>query len=231
MRIKRDEQRVMMETNLGKMQRLTEIDQKESVGACVETIAFLRETLFDDDYLIRSRCFSLLDRHWFPELRETLLAIVFGEEPREWQLRALAALEHSGDTSLSDDLEPLLFQRQKPLLIRGGLWVVASLGGERAIEVMARFLKSPFRGYLKPSFVADALARAVGNTARGDALWREYCDSDGELATISSYYQGFVTENPLLQVYPYPDYLSKAAMEQGYSAKELKRAIYWKNVR
>ncbi len=217
----------MSESNLEKINRLTEIYLSQSGSA--EAVAFLREALFDEDYLVRSRSFALLERLWFPELRETLLSIVKGEEPREWQLRAMAALERSGDRSLCEDLESLVFQRNKPLLIRGGLWVIASLGGETALAVMARFLKSPFRGYLKPSFVADAVALTIHSFHHGESLWADLCEKDEELSRAASYYHGFMTENPLLQVYPYPDYLSKAAMQRDISAKELKRAFYFKN--
>lgn len=216
-------------SSVEKMNVLTEIDQAKSGSP--EAVAFLRQCLFAEDYLVRSRCFALLERYWFPPLRESLLEIVKGEGDRQWQLRALAALARSGDDSLCRDLEPLVFQRNKPLLLRGALWVVATLGGEDALDIMARFLRSPYRGYLKPSFVADAMALAIGNTEGGETFWKLRCEKDPDFSKIVDYYRGFVTENPLLQVYPYPDYLSKAAMEQDISPKELKRAIYFKNRR
>lgn len=215
--------------HMRKMNMLTEIYQTKSGGP--EAVAFLRQCLLDDDYLVRSRCFALLERRWFPSLRRDLLAILQGDWERQWQLRALAALARSGDNTLCRDLEPLIFQRSKPLLLRGALWVVASLGGNDALEIMGRFLLSPYCGYLKPSFVADAMALAVANTKAGENIWRCCCENDSNLAKSVNYYRGFITENPLLQVYPYPDYLSKAAMEQDIGAKELKQALYFKNQR
>ena len=63
-------------SSVEKMNVLTEIDQAKSGSP--EAVAFLRQCLFAEDYLVRSRCFALLERHWFPPLRESFLEIVKG---------------------------------------------------------------------------------------------------------------------------------------------------------
>ena len=156
-------------SSVEKMNVLTEIDQAKSGSP--EAVAFLRQCLFAEDYLVRSRCFALLERHWFPPLRESFLKLS-RERGSPMAARALAALARSGDDSLCRDLEPLVFQRNKPLLCAALYGSLPPSAGKMLWISWLVFLRSPYRGYLKPSFVADAMALAIGNTEGGETFWK-----------------------------------------------------------
>ena len=195
--------------------------------------AFLRSCLFDEDYLVRSRSFALAERVKSLSVNTTFLHIIFGEEEREWQLRALSALGKVGEASDIFALKPLLFQGEAPLLMRGALWVFVANNayvGEKTLTLLGEFLVSPYCRYLKTAFVAEAVAVCVDKTKDGKELWGKMQQENPTLAKAAAFYRDYAAENSLLQVYPYPDYLTKCGQKQGISAKALKRALYFKGL-
>lgn len=188
--------------------------------------AFLHQCLFDADYLLRSKAFYVAERY----VDDTVLQGIYNtiqNEDREWQLRALMVLYRHPQESSLPYLRECLFQREKPLLIRGALLTLSELGGKNGLQMLAEFLLSPFSGYLKDEYLAECFASAKEKTENGDQIWycleKEYSD----LATLSSRLQIKVKDNELLMVYPYPDYLSRMAEKQGYSPKEWKKASFF----
>lgn len=188
--------------------------------------AFLRQCLFEEDYLLRSKAFFVAERHLDDVVLEGIFDIL-REDEREWQLRALSVLcRHPRETYL-EKLRPSLFQREKPLLIRGALLTVSEIGGKRALDLMAEFLLSPFSGYLKDDFLAECFASALAKTEDGEACWAKLEAQNEGLAALSARLRFKVKDNELLMVYPYPDYLSRMAEKQGYTPKEWKRASFF----
>lgn len=207
-----------------KLEKLNQI--AEDAAAAGDAVAFLRAVLYDEDYLVRSKAFLLTERCFGralePELRDIL---AHGE--REWQLRALNALRLSDGEELLDDLRACLFQRQKPLLIRGACLVTASLAQAKGLGLLAAFFQSPYCAYLKDDFLAAVLAKALdqGETAR--IRWRQFTANDPALAAFSEALLATAAENPLLTVYPTPDYLAAMAKAQGIPAAAWKKVTYF----
>ena len=207
-----------------KLEKLNQI--AEDAAAAGDAVAFLRVALYDEDYLVRSKAFLLTERCFgrelVPELRDIL---AHGE--REWQLRALSALRPSAGEELLDDLRACLFQRQKPLLIRGACLVTAAMAQAKGLGLLAAFFKSPYCAYLKDDFLAAVLAKALDQGETAQLLWRQFTANDPELAAFSAALLTAAAENPLLTVYPYPDYLAAMAKARGVPAAAWKKVTYF----
>lgn len=188
--------------------------------------ALLHQCLFDEDYMLRSKAFYVAERHVDDVVLDAVYRIL-EEEEREWQLRALSVLCHHPRKEALPILEKCLFQREKPLLIRGALLTLSVIGGARSLELLAAFLTGPFSGYLKDDFLAECFAAAVENTENGATLWHTLERDSAELAAIAARLRDRVKDNELLMVYPYPDYLTRMAEQQGISPREWKRASYF----
>lgn len=188
--------------------------------------AFLRQCLFDEDYLLRSKAFYVAERHADDLVMDGIYEILRKEE-REWQLRALSVLCRHPRVEALAPLRECLFQREKPLLIRGGLLTLSEIGGKPALELMAEFLMSPFCGYLKDEFLAECFAAVLEHTENAEALWSALEKEYPGLAVFSARLRRKVKDNELLMVYPYPDYLSRMAEKQGITPKEWKRASFF----
>ncbi|MBQ6809969.1 MAG: HEAT repeat domain-containing protein [Firmicutes bacterium] len=188
--------------------------------------AFLHQCLFDEDYLLRSKAFYVAERY----VDDIVLQGIYDtldKEDREWQLRALSVLcRHPQESSLPY-LKKCLFQREKPLLIRGALLTLSEIGGRDALIMLAEFLLSPYSGYLKDDFLAECFASAKEKTENGEEIWLHLEEEQLELAALSSRLQIKVKDNELLMVYPYPDYLSRMAEKQGFTPKEWKKASFF----
>lgn len=188
--------------------------------------AFLCQMLIDSDYRVRSKAFYTAERYDDETVRQGVLAVLRDDE-REWQLRALSVLCHRPSLAALPDLENCLFQREKPLLIRGALLTLAEIGGEESMGLFARFLLSPFRGYLKEDFLAHCLLTLLKKTEKGAERWAAQTASSSALADISAWLLAKGEANELLMVYPYPDYLSRMAENQGLTPKEWKRVSFF----
>ena len=128
--------------------------------------AFLHQCLFAEDYLLRSKAFYVAERY----ADDTVMAGIYDvlrNEDREWQLRALSVICRHPDLAAFPYLRECLFQREKPLLIRGALLTLSEIGGEQALALLAEFLLSPFSGYLKDEFLAECFAAAKETPAMG----------------------------------------------------------------
>lgn len=213
-----------------KIEKLNEIYKSGEGGG--ENAAFLLSCCGDEDYLVRTRAFALGERLGGEEIDRAMLEVALGEGEREWQLRALNSLAHSGSYKAVAALTPLLSQCSKPLLLRGCVWVMASAKAfdpSFALNVLGDFITSPYVGYLKVAFVADSLNHALGRSEEGAEFWERLCAADSKIARAYSYFRQYVSvKPPLFQVYPYPDYLSKMGAKKQITPKELKYALYFK---
>ena len=213
-----------------KIEKLNRIYENGEGGG--ETALFLLACFQDEDYLVRTRSFALAERIGGAEIEEAMLKLIFSEAEREWQLRALKVMMQMGSPQGLQALAPLLKQNSKPLLLRGALWTLAaaeSFEPDFVMALFADFITSPYRFYLKTSFIADAVACARQRTPYAADLWRSLKSADHQVAKAAVYYQNYESPPPwLLQVYPYPDYLGKMAAKRNISAKELKYALYFK---
>ncbi|MGM9568163.1 MAG: HEAT repeat domain-containing protein [Clostridia bacterium] len=188
--------------------------------------AFLCRMLEDEDYIVRSKAFYAAEKYCDETVKEAVLEILLHGE-REWQLRALSVLCRHPDESVLPSLERCLFQREKPLLIRGAALTLAETGGEKAMELFGRFLLSPFSGYLKDDFLAHCLLKLEEQTPQGKKCWAEQEKAKPALAAVSASLCRESEPNELLMVYPYPDFLSRMAEKQGIAPKEWKRVSFF----
>lgn len=188
--------------------------------------AFLCRMLEDEDYKVRSKAFYTAEKYGDETVKEAVWKILLHGE-REWQLRALSVLCHHPDENSLPYLERCLFQREKPLLIRGAALTLAEIGGEKAMTLFGRFLLSPFSGYLKEDFLAHCLLKLEEQTPQGKKYWAETEKAEPALAAVSASLRRESEPNELLMVYPYPDYLSRMAEKQGISPKEWKRVSFF----
>lgn len=207
-----------------KLAKLNEIG--ESAAAERDAVAFLQTALYDPDYLVRAKAFLLTERCYSPALLPALYDILAKEE-REWQLRALNVLRLKADETVLPQLMPLLFQREKPLLLRGAYLTVATVGGENALTMIASFLKSPYCAYLKDSYLSAVLSFALNQGENAKTIWSRLTAIDRELSSFSAALLQSAEENPLLTAYPYPDYLVEMAKEHGIDAKTWKKVMYF----
>lgn len=198
----------------------------EGAATKEDAVAFLQRALCDEDALVRAKAFLLAERCYDPSLLPVLYDILSQEE-REWQLRVLNVLRLNADETVLPHLFPLLFQREKPLLLRGAYLTVAAIGGEEALPLIAAFLTSPYCAYLKDDYLGAVLVLALkeGDTAK--AVWAKLVAEDKALSAFSGALLANAEENPLLTVYPYPDYLTEMAKTRGIDAKTWKKAMYF----
>lgn len=188
--------------------------------------AFLHDCLYDKDYLVRSKAFYVAEGYCDEVVWQGIYDILRNEE-REWQLRALSVICRQRSLSALPYLKECLFQREKPLLIRGAFLALAEIGGEASLALAAEFLASPFSGYLKTELLAHSLAVVLSRTENGAEQWARLIAADETLRRFSLQLQAKADENDLLMVYPYPDYLPRMAELQGISGKEWKQAAYF----
>lgn len=187
----------------------------------------LKALLHCDDYLLRSRVYALLEKTLGEKLLSPLLDAVYGEEEREWQLRALAVLAARGDVSLLPKLRPLLFQLEQPLLLRGSLRVICAWGGREIQQTLAEFIESPYAGILKSDYLTDCVVSAVRADGETHAHWLQVLQSHPAAARWYATVAPNREPNELLMVYPHPDYLVHMARERNIAAKDLRRALYF----
>ena len=188
--------------------------------------AFLCRMLGDENYIVRSKAFYTAEKYCDEKVKEAVFEILLHDE-REWQLRALSVLcRHPAESSLPY-LERCLFQREKPLLIRGAALTLAETGGEKAMALFGRFLLSPYSGYLKDDFLSHCLTALTEHTADGEKRLEKAEKEDPSLAACCAALGLKGGSNELLMVYPYPDYLSRMAEKQGISPKEWKRVSFF----
>ncbi len=212
---------------VGREENIAKLNEMgEGAATKEDAAAFLQSALWDEDPLVRAKAFLLAERCYDPSLLPLLYDVLTREE-REWQLRALNVLRLHADETVLPHLRPLLFQREKPLLLRGAYLTVATIGGEQALRLIAAFLNSPYCAYLKDEYLGAVLSLALkqGKTAR--TVWAKLVAEDKALSAFSGALLKKAEENPLLTVYPYPDYLTETAKTRGMDAKTWKRAMYF----
>lgn len=192
-----------------------------------EALPPLAKMLHHADYLTRSRAYALLEKMYGEYLLPSLLAVVHGEEQREWQLRALAVLAARGDSRRLPELQPLLYQRDKPLLLRAILRVLVLWGDAASLAAAVDFIDSPYAGFLKTSFLEDSLRQLVLRDLDMQKNWQRLCATRPALCQWDAALKATRDLNPLISVYPHPDYLVHMARKQGINAKTLKRALYF----
>lgn len=207
-----------------KLAKLNEIGK--NAAAEKNAVAFLQTALYDPDYLVRAKAFLLAERCYSPALLPAFYDILAKEE-REWQLRVLNVLRLNADDTVLPQLMPLLFQREKPLLLRGAYLTVATVGGENALTMIASFLKSPYCAYLKDSYLGAVLSFALNQGENAKTIWARHTAIDKKLSSFCAVLLQSAEENPLLTVYPYPDYLAERAKAHDIDPTTWKKAMYF----
>ncbi len=206
------------------MAKLNEI----ATGALSEAdSAFLCSRLkAEEDYLLRSKAFLVAEKTGGEAVLAAVRELIVSDTEREWQLRGLSVLCRHPSKENLPVLRDCLFQREKPLLIRGALLAAAD-GGAESAPLLAAFLTGPFSGYLKEDFLGACLHRFAEGGAENAAAWERMLQENAALASLDAVLRAKADENELLTVYPYPDYLSRRAEEKGYTHKEWKTVSFF----
>ena len=146
---------------LGKIERLG----RGKTGVSLQLLPLIRSA----DYRLRARAFISLGRLGDLAAGDDLLQFI-REEPEEvWQIWALECLHHLPDPRWIEALAGFLRLRQKPLLVRGSLWLIGALGGQEAVAVIAAFLAEPAGRLVKDELALEALQMAKRSWPGGEA--------------------------------------------------------------
>ena len=206
------------------LEKLNQFDT-EALSASSDS-AFLSHCLHSEAYAVRAKAYLVLER-WGDIPSILSLGDGFWQTERQWQLRFLHIVAVGRVEAALSLTEQCLFQRDCPLLIRGAVVAVAAIGGAKGAEILMKFLKSSFCGYLKDEFIAAALAGMLDRDETAAKTVQHCCDRDVSLRHILEILKTKSSGNELLAVYPYPDYLSRCAEEAGLTPKEWKQLTYF----
>jgi hypothetical protein len=190
-------------------------------GSSLELIPFLHH----EDYLIRSRIFIALGRMKDPQMVQPLINYIH-EAGEEWQLRALECLYFLDDPQVVSQVAPFLLWHHRPLLVRGAYWLLGSLGGEKALDLMVQFAISPQGRLVKSDLIYEGLSMAVQSLEQGEKYWQKILRENLQGARFFQYSRLPEVEHPRFYIYPYPDYLLDQAKNHGIKAKIFKKLYY-----
>ncbi|MGI6065848.1 MAG: HEAT repeat domain-containing protein [Bacillota bacterium] len=180
-----------------------------------------------DDYKVRSRAFITLGRLKDSSIIPELLAYLKQEKDEEWRLRVLECLYHFRNQKVIPDLLPLLEDYRYPMLIRGTIWLIGSLGGKEAVRIIGEFGAKPHGRIVKTEVILEALSLAIASIPDGTSFFAKIQKERADIARAFRYVTLPDPEKPRFDVYPYPDYLLDRAKIQGIDAKEFKRLSFW----
>jgi hypothetical protein len=185
------------------------------------------KNLFAAEYLTRVRAFVELT--WL-EKREELLpvlrTIALTEQAEEWRLRALEVLVIWRATSELAFIESLYNDRD-PLVVRGAMWCVVTLGEVEDITRLLSFAASPKGRIIRPETVYELLIQAMQNK---NITKNEIFIAKNSNKEIYRYAADWDFEDDetqrLLTIYPSADYFALRCREQGIAFKEYKKINY-----
>jgi len=192
-------------------------------GVAAQVMALIRHP----DYQVRSRVFICLGRLQDRFISLPLVDFVGSNPGEEWQLRALECLYLLHDQRVVPGLSLFLRQTDNPLLVRGIIWLLGSLGGKEPLDVIARWAASPEGRIVKSEVILEALALAIASLEEGMAYWEEVKKENPVLDRFFRYSILPEIDPPHFFVYPYPDYLLDQAKARGMGGKEFKKLFYW----
>lgn len=180
-----------------------------------------------DDYLLRSRTFISLGRLGDISVGEELLRFINREPEEVWQIWALECLHHLPDSRWIKPLAEFLRQKEKPLLVRGSLWLIGALGGPDAVDVIASFLADPAGRLVKDELALEALQMAVSSWPGGEDFLRNRQAASPQLARVLRYMIFPADDKTHFRVLPYPDYFLDQAKDQGLTPEAFKKLSFW----
>lgn len=189
------------------------------------------KNLYSDDYLTKARAFVELT---WEEEREELLPvlrnIILNDTDDEWRLRALevfAAWEAKGEISKLENL----YYDWDPVIIRGFMWFVASVGEVADILDMLTFAASPKGRIIRPETTLDLITQAVQkNKIKVEEIYH-FADKKQEIIRFISGWD-FQDDTPrLLTIYPSADYLALRCQEKDIPFKKYKKIHYRNYIR
>lgn len=183
--------------------------------------------IYHEDYLVRSRAFIALGRVADISLSSALIAYIDEDPGEEWQLRALEVLYLLHDVSIVPQLAKFLERRENPLLVRGTVWLLGSLGGEAGLREIIDFATGPFGRLVKSEIILEAAAIAVSEINDGMAFFNQLLQENPAAARYFRYCKLPDLENRHYYVYPYPDYLLEHASWQEIDRKVFKKLFFW----
>lgn len=184
-------------------------------GAGPEKQSFLCCCLIDSDYAVRSKAFFAAEKIC-DEKTASFLCGIFENCDVHWQLRILSVFCCRPYEIVLPYLRSALFQREKPLLIRGSLLALVHQPFRGINEIFDSFMQSPYSGYLKEDFIFHCKEKI----AEWNGVGGETIDSPDDSAIPGK-------KNELLMVYPYPGYLQEMAAKEGIEPAEWKRICYF----
>ncbi|MHB1128291.1 MAG: HEAT repeat domain-containing protein [Bacillota bacterium] len=176
------------------------------------------------DYLVRTRAFVTLGRVAHPSVVPRLLAFLEREEDEEFCLRCLEVFYRLEDQNTVSSLASFLTHRN-PLLVRGLVWTIGSIGGAEAVQVLLDFCSSPAGRMVKPDLTAEAVGMALEKTPNPQELLEKICRGNRRAAR-------YLRDLPLrgkkearYYIYPTYDYFCLRADERGMNFREYRRIV------
>lgn len=185
--------------------------------------------LYSEDYLIKARAFVELT--WI-EKREDLLPvlcnIILNELEDEWRLRALDVLAVWQAKEEIPNLEKLYLDND-PVMVRGLMWFIITVGDKEAVYRMLEFAVSPRGRIIRFETVLEMLTQAI---QKNNIIITDIEEFKQNNTTIKRFIDGwdFNDDLPrLLTVYPSADYIALRCKEKGIPFKDYKKINYKNN--
>ena len=185
------------------------------------------EVLFAEECLTRARAFVELT--WV-EKREELLpvlrTIALTEQAEEWRLRALEILVIWRATSELPLFESL-YNDRNPLVVRGAMWCVVTIGAAKDIIKMLSFATLPKGRIIRPETTYELLIQALQNKKITKNEIFTAINTNKEIFRYATEWD-FEDEDftRLLTIYPSADYFALRCREHGIPFKEYKKINY-----
>ncbi len=211
-------------------------EQPRPAGApsiAAELIDLLMEYTRHPDYLVCSTAFAALRRiargvqvaggeppPWWDRVVAAMMEFLSSEKEPEFRLRSLDVLAASGDQALVDMLAPFLADRD-PLVVKGVVWAIGHIGGERAVEVLVERGSTPAGRLVRREIWGEALGLALARVP--DPL-----GALEQMSRSSRKYRHFLeglcleVDYPRYSVYPAPDYFRLQCAERGLDYRKFK---------
>jgi len=115
---------------------------------------------------------------------------------------------------------------EKPILVRGCVWLIGALGGQEAVGVIASFLSRPAGRLVKDEVSLEALQMAVSSWPEGHAYLQSLQAANPAVDRAMRYVL-LPMEKPRFRVLPYPDYFLDQAKESGLSPRSFRELLFW----
>ncbi|MHB1419744.1 MAG: HEAT repeat domain-containing protein [Bacillota bacterium] len=176
------------------------------------------------DYLVRTRAFVTLCRVAHSSIVSQLEAFLKREIDEEFCLRCLEVFKCMEDQDTVPALTSLLSHRD-PLLVRGVVWTIGSIGGKEAVQALLEYCSSSAGRMIKPDLAAEAVGMALEKTSRPKELLNSISRNNPRAARYLRDLTLRGKKETRYYIYPTSDYFRLRTDERGIDFREYKRVV------